>query len=1233
MKKHLATTLILIILFVSSLFGRETWNFNRDWCLSIGDEPAASSATFDDSGWKRVTLPHAWNEDEAFRVLIDDLTDTIVWYRKHFALSGVEGNNYFLEVEGVRQAGVFYVNGKLVGMHENGITAFGLNITDFVREGENVIAVRTDNAWDYREKESSGKFQWNDHNFNANYGGMPKNVWLHRTGKIYQTLPLYRNLGTIGTYIYARDYDVSARKATIHAESEVMNETGQDIQATYRVTLIDRDGKEKQIWQSQPEAIQAGKTALLAAEESCADLHFWSWGYGYLYDVRTEVLVGDQVVDAVVTRTGFRKTAFGEGKIWLNDRVIMMHGYAQRTSNEWPAVGMSVPAWLSDYSNGLLVESGGNLVRWMHTCPWKQDVESCDRVGLIQAMPAGDAEKDREGKQWRQRVAAMRDAIIYNRNNPSILFYESGNAGISEVHMAEMKALRDQYDPYGGRAIGCREMLAIDIAEYGGEMLYINKSHKHPMWQMEYCRDEALRLYWDEQSYPYHQDGDGPLYRGKPAKEYNRNQNSFAVELIRRWYDYWLERPGRGKRVNGGGAKIVFSDTNTHCRGAENYRRSGVTDAMRIPKDGFFAHQVMWDGWVTPERDHTYIIGHWNYADTVKKDVQVVSSGDKVELLLNAKKIAVEPIREYDFLFTFPNIAFVPGKLEAISYRSGKEISRYAIETAGEPAALRLTPITNPLGWHADGADMALIEVEVVDKQGRRCPLDNRLIHWTVSGPAEYRGGIAKGDNNFILSEDLPVECGVNRIIVRSTTEAGKVTVTASADGLKKQSLSLTTVATANENGLSTYIPSRELQGSLVRGETPATPSYTDELIGIDIREAHSPANDSLTIATYDDNEYSYWENDGQLSTAEITYSLARPAAICDIALKLGDWKSRQYPLQVLAGDKLVWEGWTDGSLGYVHLVIDQPEKADTYTIRMVGQTRKIDLSNQVGELAGGKTNQLEGGKTGKGTLKIIEIDLLERATKSSPSTYVLPPEREIITVPYEAPKPPKKPSIAEGVEWPNGAKLAVSITFDDGLLEHYTVAYPLLKELGLRGTFWIIGRDIDKQRERKEASPMTWKQIKEMSQNGQEIANHTYTHKDLDKLSLQDAKKEIEMGAAAIFAQTLKQPTALAFPSNHKHDSLVMMVEQMGLYPRIEQQSFGGKKMATDEAFDKWIKSQLKRGGWAVTMTHGISVGYDAFPEPEVFENHLRKLAELQAEGKIWIAPFSEVMDYIKKQ
>ena len=733
-------------------------------------------------------------------------------------------------------------------------------------------------------------------------------------------------------------------------------------------------------FQGDKVTLKAGETKTVKASAILHNLHFWSWGYGYLYTVKTALKDDNyQIFDEVSTRTGFRKTRFAEGKIWLNDRVIQMKGYAQRTSNEWPAVGLSVPAWLSDFSNDLMVKGNANLVRWMHATPWKQDVESCDRVGLIQAMPAGDAEKDREGRQWEQRVELMRDAIIYNRNNPSILFYECGNKAISREHMIEMKAVRDKYDPFGGRAIGSREMLDIREAEYGGEMLYINRSEHHPMWATEYCRDEGLRKYWDEYSYPFHKEGDGPLYKGQPATDYNRNQDELAITMIARWYDYWRERPGTGNRVSYGGTKIIFSDTNTHYRGAENYRRRGVTDAMRIEKDAFYAHQVMWDGWVDTEKDQTYFIGHWNYPDNTVKPVQVVSTGEEVELFLNGNSLG-KGKRQYNFLFTFDNVAFKPGKLEAVSYnKAGKEISRYAVNTAGEPASLKLTAIQNPEGFHADGADMTLIQVEVVDKDGQRCPLDNRTIQFTLKGQAEWRGGIAQGKNNHILDTNLPVECGINRALIRSTTAAGKVTLTAQAKGLLSASLTLETVPVKVTGGLSTYLPQATLKGRLDRGETPSTPSYKDSKKGVRIVSAKAGSNNNDAEKSYDDIELTEWKNDGKLSTAWITYTLERDAEIDDICIKLQGWRSRSYPLEVYAGNTLIWSGNTDKSLGYIHLNVEKPVRANTITIRLKGNTSDKDAFGQIIEVEAIAANTMELEKSSsKHQLRIIEVEFLE---------------------------------------------------------------------------------------------------------------------------------------------------------------------------------------------------------------------------------------------------------------
>ena len=936
---------------------RMRYNFNPGWKVWVGDAAGAEAPAFDDAAWKAVTLPYAWNEDDAFRKDIAQLPTGIAWYRKHFKLpAAAAGQKIFLEFEGIRQAGEFYLNGKGIGRHENGIMAFGFDITEAVisGNGENVLAVRIDNDWNYREKASNTKFQWEDKNFNANYGGISKNVYLHVAPRVYQTLPLYSNLGTSGVYIYADGYNIKAGSATVHAASEVKNETNQPQAVAYEVSITDLNHQPVASFTGDKTTLQPGETKTLTASAPVTGLHFWSWGYGYLYNVQTKLTMNGRPADIVTTKTGFRKTDFHDGMIYLNDRVMMVHGYAQRTSNEWPAIGLSVPAWLSDYSNGLMVESNGNLVRWMHITPWKQDIESCDRVGLMQSMQAGDAEGDVTGERWEQRKAVMRDAIIYNRNNPSIIFYESGNKGVSETHILDMKQIRDRYDPHGGRAIGSREMLASKTAEYGGEMLYTNKSATKPLWAMEYSRDEGSRKFWDDYTPPYHKDGEGPLYNNQPAREYNRNMESHAVENVKRWFEFWNERPGTGRRVSAGGVNIVWSETNTHHRGAENYRRSGEVDALRIKKQNFYANQVMWDGWVNPEKQHIHIIGHWNYKPGTRKDIFVVSTADKVELTVNGVSQGYGE-KSDGFLFTFKGIAYQQGSISAVGYdEKGKEVCTTQVNTTGAPAALRLTRIERPTDFAADGHDLALVEVEVVDAKGNRCDTALNLINYTLQGPAEWRGGMAIGPDNYILAKSFPVEGGVNRFLLRSTTTPGVITVSANAEGLKGATLTLTTKPFTVKDGLATALPSAGLPSPLQRGPTPSTPSYTPTRIPLTITGATAGVNADSVSRSYDDNETTDWVNDGQLATAWIEYELEREATLNQVTIKLNNFRSRTYPLVITVDGKEAFNGVTKNQSGLLHHHLQTPARqaGEDTTRRCICRSKRKRRSRSIGQKA-----------------------------------------------------------------------------------------------------------------------------------------------------------------------------------------------------------------------------------------------------------------------------------------
>jgi beta-galactosidase len=982
---------------------RQSFDFDQGWTMHVGDDTAASNTAYDDKGWEKVTLPHAFNEQEAFARDIHKLDAGVTWYRKHFKLpADFKGGHAFLEFEGVRMAAEVWVNGVNVGLSENGVMAFGFDISKALKAGDNVVAVRVDSDWKYKERATGQAFQWSDMNFYANYGGINKPVRLHLTGDVYQTLPLYSNLGTTGTYIWADGFDIPGKSAIIHAQTEVRNDGSAPKNLNYSVILRDLDGKIVAQYDGGKATLAPGETKTLDASQKVSGLNFWSWGYGYLYTVTT-VLKDDQgkVIDAVDTKTGFRKTEFANGMFKINDRVLHLKGYAQRTTDEWPAVGISVPPWISDYTNGLVTKDNANLVRWMHVTPSKQQIESADRLGLITNLPAGDSEGDPTGRRFDQRVELMRDAIIYNRNDPSAIFIESGNKGISEEHMKMMLAVRDKYDPHGGRAIGSREMLDSGTAEYGGEMLYINKSADKPLWAHEYSRDEAARAYQDDFTPPFHKD----------SPDYNRNVESMAVEDIKRWWDYYQQRPGAGDRVSAGGVKIGYTDSNSHFRGDNNYRRSGVLDAVRLPKDPYFVHQLMWNGWVNSDVPGTYIIGHWNYQPGTVKPIYVASNGDSVELFLNGKSLG-KGEKSSGFLFTFNNVAWAPGELKAVATYSNGSTSQFAVKTAGAPAAIKLTPHYGPRGFVADGADLMLVDVEVVDKDGNRVPTAFNAINFKLDGAAVWKGGIAQGDSsgkprpaaatmaagsagatptagvardedNYILAKTLPVELGVNRVLIRSTNAAGAVHLTATADGLKGASLDATAKAVpAAVNGLSTVFAEDYQSSDLSRGPTPpvtaASPSFVPFQRTIKVANIVAGSNPADAAKSHDDNETSAWSSDGTQAGAWIEYDLAQPDTVSKLSMRLTGWRLRSYPIKVTLDDQVVFEGATPKSLGYVDLDL-KPATGSKLKISLTAPSEDRDSGGKVVELNGNKEAQSVGAdKVAAGwRLSIVEADIL----------------------------------------------------------------------------------------------------------------------------------------------------------------------------------------------------------------------------------------------------------------
>ena len=283
----------------------------------------------------------------------------------------------------------------------------------------------------------------------------------------------------------------------------------------------------------------------------------------------------------------------------------------------------------------------------------------------------------------------------------------------------------------------------------------------------------------------------------------------------------------------------------------------------------------------------------------------------------------------------------------------------------------------NVMGLLAALAVATTVRDTPVDAQGRRCPTNLNLVEFTLSGPAEWRGGIAQGPGNYILSNSLPVECGVNRVLIRCTPQPGIVMLTAKAAGLKPATVKLETRPVSVVGGLAADLPGDGLPSYLKRGPTPATPAFQVTRVPVAIATAAAGSNATNAVASYDDNETTGWANDNRLATAWITYELARPATLSEVTMKLSGWRQRSYPLRITVDGQEAFRGSTPLSLGYVTLPL-KPIKGSAVKIELLDAAKTGEGFNFT-ELANPENAAAGDERQGRGTLSIVEIECYER--------------------------------------------------------------------------------------------------------------------------------------------------------------------------------------------------------------------------------------------------------------
>jgi beta-galactosidase len=801
------------VLALASAAARETINFNPDWRFTQSDPAGASAPSFDTSGWSVVSAPHTFNDTDTFDNWSlpghrgeQEQWSGRTWYRKTFAAPAAwRGRKVFIEFEAVRQVAEVYLNGTKLGVAKGGFTPFGFDLTPHLRfDAPNVLAVMADNRFqrdpmepglapqaatnakthpnlaqlskqlmeqipDTLEELQADQIPWNNPHWHPAHGGIYRNVRLIVTDPLHVTLPLYSFLQTEGPYAFAQN--VSAESADLGLEVPVRNDRDTDDCFTVAVRLLDADGRE--VWQAaQDVALAGGESATYKFATRLASPRLWEPGYPHLYRAEITLRTKDGAFDRTEIPLGIRAIRWdAQTGLWINGAHYKLHGWGQKSTNEWPGLGAALPDWLQHYTIRLMHDAGGNFIRWGHVPGSPAQIRAADELGLVTLQPGGDGEHDTVGGAWALRVANFRDVLVYFRNNPSIFIWEGGNQKISREHAAELRALMDKYDPHGQRAYAHRradqitaEFMDVGIGTEGGREIA-----RLPVVEGEYNREESPRRVWDDASPPNFG------YPEAKGQTYQLTSEQFAVNQVKHYVTKL------GPDAHAGGANWIFSDSTSGGRvGVEVARTSGEVDGVRLPKEAYYVCQVMFT-----YEPRVHVIGHWSYPAGTKKNVSVVANtGGEVELFLNGRSLGrAQP--ENRFLYTFRDVAFAPGELRAVAYdASGRTVAEAAKHTAGPAVALRLTPLTAPGGWLADGADVALFDVEAVDANGRRVPTFQQRVDFAFTGEGVWRGGYNSGKIDSINHLFLDLEAGVNRVAVRSTPRPGAVQLTARAEGL-----------------------------------------------------------------------------------------------------------------------------------------------------------------------------------------------------------------------------------------------------------------------------------------------------------------------------------------------------------------------------------------------------------------------------------------------------------------
>ncbi len=796
--QHLIFAIILMIIFLTACQSttenqvRTREKFNTDWKFINQDIEKAQSTEFDDSGWRQLNLPHDWAIEGPFT---KDVFfgggylpyPAVGWYRKSFEAAWKD-KIVLLEFDGVMRDARAWVNGEYVGGWAYGYSSFAFDITKSLKPNQkNVIAVRVENV-DYASRWYPGS-------------GIYRNVWLTVSNSIH--------VAHWGTYVTTPM--VSESEATVRVETWIENDSEQKKDLVLETTIIDASGKEIARIEDKIEANE-NKKIKMEQQLDIKNPQRWDIENPYLYTAVSRIKNNGEIVDGYKTPFGIRTIRFdADNGFLLNGRQVKIKGVNMH--HDLGPLGAAVSYRATERQLEILKEMGVNAIRTAHNPPSPEQLDLCDKMGILVMDEAFDewrkAKWDFKNSysslfdEWAEKD--MRALIKRDRNHPCVILWSTGNE-VPELGTLDGKKSAKML------ADICREMDPTRPVSSG-----IHLSVKIDQELMDIF-DVAGFNYWHDKLEDIHKTyPDKPLLVTEASAVLStRGEYHFPVERIYRKYQHESLQISAYDLINTGfgalpdvefklqddfewlAGQFVWSGFDYHGE-PDPYEDMwpahssyfGIVDMCGFPKDRFYLYQSQWS-----EKPMVHLLPHWNWEGRKGQvtPVFVYTNCASVELFVNGKSQGKKENEKGHYRLKWNDVIYQPGTIKAVAYDANSRIlAEKEIKTADKPYKIELNADRDKI--NADGEDLSFITVRIKDKNNNFCPTADNLVSFKIEGEGEI-AAVGNGDPTSLESYQASKRKAFNGLcllVIRSTEIESKIRITATSPELEETEIVIVT--------------------------------------------------------------------------------------------------------------------------------------------------------------------------------------------------------------------------------------------------------------------------------------------------------------------------------------------------------------------------------------------------------------------------------------------------------